>query len=416
MSHLIEFLTTSKITKPLYKKYKYLKYKFMNVDIESFNHIVPIAEQNDLYRYTLVLPELEKRNVYGGIATAIKVFRSLLDKSGYCGRIIITNDKGYSKKYTYDIEGFSNERDSNNQLVFLKSDNNVEIRKNDIFILTSWSTACMFTPIIDWQIDCFALKNRKAIYLIQDYEPGFSAWSSRYVLAESTYKRIPDKIIALFNSRELYEYFKLKKYNFYKELYFEPALNDELKSYLLNSSKVKRKKQILIYGRPYFARNAFEIIKEALSIWSKCYQDAKGWRIISLGDEFENIALSNNTIEFLGKASLREYANIMLESYAGVSLMISPHPSYPPLEMSTFGVRTITNSFENKDLSYFSKNIISVNKCVPEIIAQQLERICNEYGRIESAIDLDSPYVKGSNLDEVISELGKEIDEMVSKD
>ena len=414
MSFVKEILTTSKITRPIYKKY--LKYKYKHVDIESLNSIVPSAEQGDLYRYNLVLPTLEKRNVYGGIATAIKVFRLLSDKSGYCSRIIITDDKGYSKKYTYDIEGFSNEKGSSKQMVFLKSNQKVEVRKNDIFILTSWSTAYMFTSIIDWQIESFALRNRKAVYIIQDYEPGFFAWSSNYVLAESTYRSSPDKLIALFNSRELYEYFKLKKYNFYKALYFEPALNDELKKYLLKAGKVERKKHILIYGRPYSARNAFEIIKEALSIWSKCYKDAKDWCIISLGADFENIALSNNTIESLGKVSLKEYADIMLESYAGISLMISPHPSYPPLEMSTFGVRTITNSFENKDLSYFSKNIISIDNCAPEVIAHQLESICNEYGRIESAIDLDSPYVKGSNIDSVISELGVEIDEMVSKD
>ena len=413
MSYVKDFLTTSNIMRPMYKKY--LKYKYKYFDIESLNSIVPSAEQGDLYRYNLVLPTLEKRNVYGGIATAIKVFRLLLDKSGYCSRIIITDDKEYSKKNTYNIEGFSNEKGSSKQLVFLKNNRDIEIRKNDIFILTSWSTAYMFTPIIEWQIESFALKNRKAVYIIQDYEPGFSAWSSVYVLAESTYKTIPDKIIALFNSKELYEYFRLKKYNFYKELYFEPALNDELKKYLINSNVVKRKKQILIYGRPYSARNAFEIIKGGLSIWSKCYQDAKNWRIISLGADFENITLSNNTIESLGKVSLKEYADIMLESYAGISLMISPHPSYPPLEMSTFGVRIITNSFENKDLSYFNKNIISIDNCAPMKIALQLESICSEYGIVEPSIDLESSYVKGSSLDSVISKLSEEIDEMLRK-
>lgn len=414
MVSLKDFLVTSKITRPLYKKY--LKYTYSKIDFERFDRITPSIGRGDTYRYNLVLPTLNKISVYGGIATAIKVFRSLLENSRFRGRIIIINNEEYSKKDTYKIEGFSNERGNSNQLIFIKKDNNIEIQKNDIFIFTNWSTAYMFTPIIDWQIESFSLKNRKAIYLIQDYEPGFSAWSSRYVLAESTYKTIPDKIIALFNSRELYEYFKFKKYDFYKELYFEPALNDELKKYLISLTQMKRKRQILIYGRPYTPRNAFEIIKEALSIWSKCYQDAKDWRIISLGADFDNITLSNNTIESLGKVSLKQYADIMFESYAGISLMISPHPSYPPLEMSTFGVRTITNGFENKDLSYFSKNIISVENCVPKIIALQLEGICTEYGKVESVIDLDSSYVKGSNLDSVISELGEEIDEMVSKD
>lgn len=41
----------------------------------------------------------------------------------------------------------------------------------------------------------------------------------------------------------------------------------------------------------------------------------------------------------------------MLDTYAGISLMSSPHPSYPPLEMSVFGIKVITNNYSNKDLS-----------------------------------------------------------------
>lgn len=69
----------------------------------------------------------------------------------------------------------------------------------------------------------------------------------------------------------------------------------------------------------------------------------------------------------------------MLETYAGISLMSSPHPSYPPLEMSEFGVKVITNSYANKDLSKFDDNIVSVDNVNPVNIANKLVDICNNY-------------------------------------
>jgi hypothetical protein len=52
--------------------------------------------------------------------------------------------------------------------------------------------------------------------------------------------------------------------------------------------------------------------------------------------------------------------------------MISPHPSYPPLEMAAFGVRVLTNNFSNKNLSQVSSYIRSVQHPEPAGIAAAL--------------------------------------------
>ena len=56
-------------------------------------------------------------------------------------------------------------------------------------------------------------------------------------------------------------------------------------------------------------------------------------------------------MEIGGKASLDEYADHLNRAAVGVSLMVSPHPSYPPLEMAEAGVLAITNNYGSKDLS-----------------------------------------------------------------
>ena len=57
--------------------------------------------------------------------------------------------------------------------------------------------------------------------------------------------------------------------------------------------------------------------------------------------------------------------------------MVSPHPSYPPLEMSSFGMKVITNKYDNKDLSGFNDNMISLDNCSAATVAKTLEQLCS---------------------------------------
>ena len=115
-----------------------------------------------------------------------------------------------------------------------------------------------------------------------------------------------------------------------------------------------------------------------------------------MGEKHKDIWLKQGMkIHSVGKLSLEDYAKVMLESRLGVSLMISPHPSYPPLEMSTFGVITLTNCFENKDMSYFNDNIISMKEYSAENIAYKLKELIksNKIGYIS----YDKMYVRESD-------------------
>jgi hypothetical protein len=59
--------------------------------------------------------------------------------------------------------------------------------------------------------------------------------------------------------------------------------------------------------------------------------------------------------------------------------MVSPHPSYPPLEMAHFGMKVITNRFGNKDLSKLHDNIISLDELTPISIADKLANECLKF-------------------------------------
>lgn len=366
-------------------------------------------------RLNLLVPSLNVEHVFGGIATALKFYKELGAKTGYDLRVIIT-DSILNEKAMVEMEGFkvvSPDVDSDvaKQIVPFSNrfDHTIPVGEQDIFMATAWWTTYNILPVMKWQKEVYGTEN-KLIYFIQDYEPGFYPWSSRYLMADSTYKAdVP--MVAVFNSKLLYDFFKKNGYEFANEHYFEPVLNDALKKYLLeNSKKFERKKQILIYGRPGTERNAFELIVASLNQWCKKQKDAKEWNIISAGEEFADVELCNGQkIKAVGKLPLDEYGKMMLETKVGISLMVSPHPSYPPLEMSTFGVKVITNTYGNKDLSSFNENMVSLSNCSSDAVALKLVELCSNTN-LENKVQTDTEYVKKLTVwDEIISDISNEI-------
>lgn len=358
-------------------------------------------------RMNLLVPSINSQNVYGGIATALSFYKKLCSTLNCDCRVIVV-DAAIDLSNMVEMEGFvltdwKEESDEEKQLVDFSSriDKTLAVGDKDYFMVTIWWTAYIIQQVIQWQAENYHLKRNPLLYFIQDYEPGFYAWSSKYLMAESTYKMDID-IMAVFNSRLLYDYFIKQGYHFYKTWFFEPVLNEHLRRYLEQSdNNPVRKKQILIYGRPGTARNAFELILEALREWVKLQKDAREWTILSAGEEFADIAISNQIkVHSVGKLTLDEYAKTMLESKIGISLMVSPHPSYPPLEMSAFGMKVITNTYANKDLNGFNENIISLNNCSAMNIADNLHRLCQEPGEgtVKSNDEYFNEYVRWEEI------------------
>ena len=401
---LIDNMKTNKMLKPIYIKSKGRSFA-KQFSINSSRGISFVSDDSTKCRVTLVLPTLRKTKVFGGINTAISFFNLLVERLGADGRVLILNDESGNTKWQYAIPGYG-ENSEEKKIAYLPLMEKVDVREKEYVILTSWRTAFTFLPLVTWKKEVCGDDRFKMLYLIQDFEPGFFPWSTEYAIADLTYTQQKDSIVAIINSKELHDYMKKHGYEFGTMMYFCPVLNSNLRKELLTGSvQEKRKKQILIYGRPSESRNAFEIIRYALQEWSKKYSDAENWTIISLGEEFADKKLPNNVIRVKGKVGLKEYAEIMKETYAGISLMVSPHPSYPPLEMSTFGVRTITNCYENKDLGGFNKNIISLKTCDPDVITDTLVKICEEYDTFVSEYDLKPEYMENDSFERCISEI-----------
>lgn len=372
-------------SKLLRKLYKATKSNFPQTHIYEITRLHPRTTDLTGKRLNLLIPTINQEYLFGGISTAITFLKEFAAANpGTKQRIILTDsspessDLAHFPEYAY----VTPEEDSMEDMQILayndRSARKFPVSKDDIFIATAWWTAYIVQQIMRWQAETYEQDYKKIVYFIQDFEPGFYPWSSQYALADSTY-RYKDPQVAIFNTSILRDFFYDNGYRFSEEYVFQPKLNKTLKQHLQTDTSFQKKKQILIYGRPSVARNAFTLIIEALRIWVIYYPNCINWEIVSAGENHPDIDIGNGVkVRSKGKMTLHQYAETLKDTSIGISLMISPHPSYPPLEMAHFGAVVLTNHYANKDLSDWHDNIISLDTCSPDNIASNLIRTCHK--------------------------------------
>lgn len=379
------------------------------------HEIVPYTFRKSVYprkRMNILVPSINAEHVFGGISTALKFFSELVEETGYDQRIILV-DAEPNKEARNQYKGYlfveaEDECLEDKQILPYSNrfGRSMPVSENDYFVFTGWWTAHCAQEAYETFEAKEQIKPNPFVYLIQDYEPGFYPWSTRYLLAEATYKS-DYPTIAVFNSFLLKDYFDKNGYTFFKSFAFDPVLNQSLKSKLDELPKqLKKKKQILLYGRPGTERNAFNLLVAALEKWVWMQYDIDEWTILSAGEKHRTVNLGNGKkIVSVGKLTLDEYANMLAESYAGISLMASPHPSYPPLEMATFGIKVITNTFSNKDLKEFNPNIVSLDNTSPSNIAKKLVEICDGYSSVVEQKVQNEAYCENKDVFAFVKEI-----------
>lgn len=359
--------------------------QYTKSDFFSIPEVTPINPQKTDFngrRLNLLVPSLENEHVFGGISTALSLFK-YMGKDYEYQRIIVTDTKveNIDKKHFKDYNIDNNSHGNLTKSILPMGDRygkTIEVGKHDYFMATAWWTAYILQPILEWQQKIYDV-DPFFYYLIQDYEPGFYKWSSRYVMANSTYKsRFKTK--AVFNTKILHDFFFDKGYSFHQQSFFDPPLNKVLMSgALLASSKVRKKPfKVLVYGRPSVSRNCFEICIESLQKFVWRYKNIE-WEFYSVGEKHPDIELGNSCkLISLGKLSLNRYQEMLKNSSIGLSLMLSPHPSYPPIEMALYGLEVVTNNYANKNLSELFSNIYSLDDLTADNVADALCILCKK--------------------------------------
>ena len=333
-------------------------------------------------RLTFVVPTLSPQEAFGGVTTGIDVFLNLaagLRASRNIDLRLLLTDHDMATRpeiFTRRAEAMGFDAATIAVEKVREKSNVVCTRADELFVTYNWWGTLNLCPLLNEQAQHFGQEIKPLLYLIQEYEPSIFPFSSAQMLVREAYDRHP-RLWGIFNSSSLRSYFELQGHTVERGWTFEPVINDSLRPHLDDVAASERKPQIIVYGRPNINRNCFPALVRGLRHWASHYPQFRDWQIVSAGTSHDPVDLGNGRrIRSLGKLSLDEYARLLLESSVGVSLMASPHPSYPPLEMAHFGLRVVTNRYTCKDLGGYHPNIISLNSIADAALAQGIAEAC----------------------------------------
>lgn len=267
----------------------------------------------------------------------------------------------------------------------------------DDVIATAWWTAHLAKTIVDSS----ALATKHFHYLIQDFEPNFYAWGTEYAGAVETYSM---SCVPIFNTTLLRDFFQDQGFSFSgaKDFAFRPSI-DIAKYADLDRTPGRKKRRIAVYGRPEVARNMFPICVEALAeLVHSQNLTPETTEIVSVGLSHDPILLPQNLhLQSLGKLPIEDYPTFLTTVDIGLSLMYSPHPSHPPIEMAASGAHVVTNHFGPKNLALLSPLIQSCDP-TPSSVSKAL---------VNAWKALDEPAPKGARRID-LSPLGQDLDEV----
>lgn len=297
-------------------------------------------------RVTVLLPALLMARMTGGTNTAINLTARLAER-GFGLRYVATfgeadDDFGPIRAHVASLVGHA----LPGEVEFVNASRQapLSVRPNDVFVATWWPTAHVAHAARQ------LTRSTAFVYLVQDFEPGFYPWSTSYALASSSYE-FPSRVV--FNESLLRDHFRAAGIGPFDQprddrswTWFEPAVDRTL--FRRQPEAVGgRRRRLVYYARPKRPRNCFELGLRAMRIAAQAGTfDPDGWEVVSIGSDVPELELAPGLVMRPAPwMTYEEYARYLGESDVLLSLMLSPHTSYPPLEMATAGGIVVTNTF-----------------------------------------------------------------------
>ena len=241
----------------------------------------------------------------------------------------------------------------------------------DIFLATHWTTAQQLKSVLP------RMAVRQFFYMLQEFEPAFYAWSSNYALALETYGL---DFWPIFNERLLADYMLGQNVGRLNDpvlraraTIFEPAIEERV-FHPPVGAEPDRPKRLLFYARPTNTRNMFGLGLMALR-QAAANAAFAGWEFRAIGSRGSVPPLRLAAGHVLRPDDWMDYecyAQSLREADVLLCPMLSPHTSYPVLEMAASGGLSVTNTFATKtaaELEGLSDHIIATEPAVEAMAA-----------------------------------------------
>lgn len=338
------------------------------------------VDPDDRPRISLVIPTVDPAAAFGGVLTGLDFHLRLAAATGARARIIIDDFNVAPDRSVVDATCRRVGIDPATVVVVPRDTDEPEVAvgARDIFIGYNWWTVFNMQALVAAQSETAGGRRAPYIYISQDFEPAFYPFSSSHLAAWGALK-IEEEWWAVYNSNELAGYMAALGVRPNETFVIEPTLSSALRPFL-PEAPVARARRLLVYGRPGIPRNCFPAVVAGLRRWAATHPGAAEWDVVSAGAPHRPLPLGNGvTLRAAGKLSLEDYAGMLRGTAVGLSLMASPHPSYPPLEMAHFGVLTIANDYAFKAMAAAHDNITALQDIRPESVAAALSAACARF-------------------------------------
>jgi GT2 family glycosyltransferase len=256
---------------------------------------------------------------FGGVNTTLRMADKLAREHGVRNRFLINGDPANEFYESAIVAAFPGLAGSDVGNYYGTDEGLAAVPPADAAIATFWLTArdVAKTP-----------GTPRKFYLIQDYEPSFYPASTMFAMTEQTYRL---GLYGICNTRSMHEIYTSGYGG--TGTWFSPAVDRGL---FHPDGRAPRAAgdpvTIFAYARDHF-RNCWELVFAALSEIKRRHGDSV--RIVAAGAKY--LPPSADFID-LGLLDYRATGRLYRETDIGITLQISRHPSYLPLELMASGV------------------------------------------------------------------------------
>jgi SAM-dependent methyltransferase len=306
-------------------------------------------------RLTIVTDSLSPGSLFGGVGTAMIVGAMLAERLDASLRIVTRTQapdptavatvlRAHAIRWEENVEfGFSS----------LASDGNaIAVHAGDLFLTTSWWSTWAALRSVD---------PASIVYLLQEDERLFYPSGDEQLLCSEVLA--DERIRFLINTEMLHDHLVSEGFEGIKKrgLAFEPAFPENL--YFRQPGTGNGRRTFLFYARPNNFRNLFYRGLDAIhASLLDGGLSSTSWDFHFVGKDIPPVTLPHGVRPKRAESlPWPDYASLIRRVDVGLSLMGSPHPSYPPLDLAACGAVAVTNRFGPKQsLERYSANIICV--------------------------------------------------------
>lgn len=320
---------------------------------ERFRALTPLSTfstETSGPRVTIVTDSISRGSLFGGVGTALMLGALAAQRLGGTLRIVTRTEAADAAalKPLLEINGIRFDRRTEFCFLPPESRDQLSVHALDRFITTSWWTTTA----------AGRLPKGSIFYLLQEDERMFYPAGDDLLRCERVMS--DPSVPLLVNSKLLFDHLVQSIPDMAaRGAYFEPAFPRT--QFYREPRAEGTKRTLMFYARPNNPRNLFylgcEVLRRALE---EGIIDPDAWRLVLCGRDIPRLTF-NPSIEVSYAENLRwdEYARIVRGSDLGLSLMLTPHPSYPPLDLAAAGAVVVTNTWGTKtDLRAYSENIL----------------------------------------------------------